>query len=505
MVALFLRFYGLGSQSFWIDEISVASFVKSGHLLSDLRDRGGPFEPPLHYLTVLAALQLPFGFETAARMPSALFGALEVLALMLLAREATNRRITALVAGVLLAFAPFVVRYSQENRYYVMFSALSLLSWWLLLRALRVRGRLPWLWYGVVAAAMQLTHPFTPLVLITQALVVGVVWWRERKAATAPALLRGYALAIVIGVILILPWYAYGATEWIPGLREGRSYTLNPPGQFAVPLDGDLFSRAATWLFGNSGDFTALVVVLVVLAIAAPLVARGRDRFVAAFALAYAVGFMVVLVPLARALGTYFAYRRVESLVPPLLLAVAVAVVGLADRLVSVRLPRPLAYSTAAVAFVVVVALSAAATLSYYDTEKTNFRGFARVVRDAPDGRVVYAGPTALRAAGLIQSYLHWKGVDRRIDYLVPGAPPAVTALPPDGVTWLTGSPPNRADVKTRSLNDLSSMQVIAGDRSGLLIILPWFVSTSRPTTTEEFVQQRDALGRLGPFMAAPK
>ena len=75
LLALFLRCYALGSQSFWIDEINVASFVKSGHLFSDLRDRGGPYEPPLHYLTVLAALQLPFGFETAARIPSAVFGA----------------------------------------------------------------------------------------------------------------------------------------------------------------------------------------------------------------------------------------------------------------------------------------------------------------------------------------------------------------------------------------------------------------------------------------------
>src|SRR4029079_11871428 len=130
------------------------------------------FEPPLHYLTVLAALHLPFGFETAARIPSAIFGTLEVLALVLLTREATRRRTTALVAGLLLAVAPFAVRYSQENRYYVMFSTLAQVSWRLLLRALRRRDGAAWIWYGVVAAAMQLTHPFSPLVLALEALVV---------------------------------------------------------------------------------------------------------------------------------------------------------------------------------------------------------------------------------------------------------------------------------------------------------------------------------------------
>ncbi len=49
---------------------------------------------------------------------------------------------------------------------------------------------------------------------------------------------------------------------------------------------------------------------------------------------------MLVLVPLARALGTYFAYRRIESLVPPLLLAVAIGIVGLVERLVTAP-PRP--------------------------------------------------------------------------------------------------------------------------------------------------------------------
>ncbi len=216
LVALFLRVYALGSQSFWIDEISVTSFVRSGHLLSDLRDRGGPFEPPLHYLTVLAALHLPFGFETAARIPSVIFGTIEVLALILLTREATTRRSTALVAGLLLAVAPFAVRYSQENRYYVMFSALVLLSWWLLLRGFRLGTLGNWVWYGVVAALMQLTHPFAPLVLLLEALVVGVMLWRERGTPKPKVLRRGYGLAIVVGLVLILPWYVYGALEVDP-------------------------------------------------------------------------------------------------------------------------------------------------------------------------------------------------------------------------------------------------------------------------------------------------
>jgi hypothetical protein len=343
------------------------------------------------------------------------------------------------------------------------------------------------------------------LVLIVEAVVVGFVLVRERGTPEGRQLLRSYALAVVTGFVLILPWYVYGSIEWIPHIRAGKSYRLNPEGQFAVPLDTDLFKRAAGWLLGNATNMTPLVIALVVLLVAAPLLARGRSRVVAGFALAYTLGFMLVLVPLARALGTYFAYRRVESFVPPLLLLVAIALVGIVDRLDAIRIPRPFAYGVGAVAVAVLVGLSFSATASYYDTEKTNFRAFARVVAEAPAGQDIVSGPATARSARYIRSYLHWKGVDRHVTFLIRGALPAVSAVPPDGVTWLTGSPPNRPDMQTRSLNDLRSMQVIGGDRSGLLVILPWFASTSRPSTVEELTQQRDAVAGLGVFLPAPK
>ncbi len=503
LIALFLRVYALGSQSFWIDEINVTSFVRSGHLFSELRDRGGPFEPPLHYLTVLAALHLPFGFETAARIPSALFGALEVFALMLLTREVTHRRTTALVAGALLAVAPFVVRYSQENRYYVMFSALSLLSWWLLARAFRVRGRWAWVAYGAMAAAMQLTHPFAPLVLIVQALVVAFVAVRARRTASAGPILRGYAIAVVVGIVLILPWYLYGASEWISGLSNGKSYGFNPGGGYSVPIDSALFTRLVEWLLGNSTGPTALVVVLVVAALSAPLLARHRDRRVALFALLYTIGFVLVLVPLARAIGTYFAYRRIESLVPAMLLLVAIAVVGAVDRLVQVHVDRRVAYAVGGALTGAILALSLGATVSYYGTEKTNYRALARVVRDVPADRTVVIGPSAYPP--LIRDYLGWKGVHRDVTYIVSKAPPPVVPLARGGVTWLTGASPNQSDMTTFPLNNLRKMQVIAGDTSGPLVIVPWFVSMSTPPTVGDFNRQAIVVAGLPHLLPPPK
>jgi 4-amino-4-deoxy-L-arabinose transferase-like glycosyltransferase len=502
VVALFLRFYGLGSQSFWIDEINVASFVKSGHLFSDLRDRGGPYEPPLHYLTVLAALQLPFGFETAARIPSAVFGALEVLALMLLTLEATRRRATALVAGSLLTVAPFVVRYSQENRYYVMFSTLVLLSWWLLLRALRLRTTWSWVWYGVTAAAMQLTHPFAPLVLGIEAGVVAVVAWRARKTDALRPLLRGYAIAVLIGIILILPWYAYGALDWVDGIRNGKRYGFNAKGSgYTVPIDRELFTRMAEWLLGNARELTVLVATLVVAIVAAPFLARGRDRKVSLFALAYTLGFVLVLVPLARAIGTYFAYRRIESLVPPLLLVAAIGIVALVDRLVCLRLDRKVAFAAGAVVLVVILGLSLAATIEYYGTEKSSYREMARIIRDTPAGEDVVI--TANADPTRILEYLSWQDVQRPVAFVVKNDPPDFPATMTK-IVWFTGAPPERDDMQTRPLNDLEKMQIVAGDSSGPLAILPWFVSRSEPASQAQLDEQGEAVSRLPHLLPPP-
>ena len=187
-----------------------------------------------------------------------------------------------------------------------------------------------------------------------------------------------------------------------------------------------------------------------------------------------------------------------------MLLLVAVALVAGVYRLFALHLQRRVAAGVGAVAVLVIAGLALAATISYYGTEKTNYRAFARVVHDAPAGQRIVVGSSTRRAAGLIRDYLHWKGVDRPVTFLVPGRQAPTIPVSADGVLWLTGAPPDRPDMRTRPLNDLAKMQVIAGDRSGLLIVLPWFASTSHPSSAAELETQRQAISQLPPFLPAP-
>ena len=153
---------------------------------------------------------------------------------------------------------------------------------------------------------------------------------------------------------------------------------------------------------------------------------------------------------------------------------------------------------------VAVLVLGAQATAAYYGTEKTNYREFARIVREAPDDALVVVGPVDHRTIPWIKSYLAWEGVDRPVRYLAVGDPPPALPLKPGGVVWLTGSPPNLAGLKTRALNDVGNMQVIAGDRSVGQSILPWFVSHSLPPDAATLKVQGDQISLLAPFLAAP-
>ena len=514
VVALVLRLYHLGAQSFWIDEISVTKFVRSGHLLSDLRDRGGPFEPPLHFLSVFAALWLPIGLESAARVPSALAGALEVLALILLTREATGRRAPAVVAGALLAVAPYAVRYSQEARYYTMFSAFALLSWWLVVRAVRVRSRVGWAAYGASVAALLLTHPFAPLVLVAQAgwLVVRS-WWVRRSEANPGSTSdlevegigvgHGYSGALLLAAVLTAPWYIYGALRWLPDLRDGKSYTVNKSGAIDVRLEPDLLKRVAEWLLGNATHATVLAVALLLAMLLAPFVASGRDRVVAIVAGGLGLTIFVMLVPLAREMGTYYAMRRIEALLPIGLMVAALGFVGVADRLRALGPPRAAVVVTG-LALTFVLVLGARATASYYKTEKTDYREFARVIRGAPADAAVVVGPVDVRTVPWIKSYMKWKGIHRPVHYFAVGYPPPKLPLSAGGVLWLTGVPPNVRGLSTRPLNDVGHMQVIAGDRSVGQSILPWYASRSHPHDRRTLDRQRLQVSVLPPFLPAP-
>ncbi|MEO6469873.1 MAG: glycosyltransferase family 39 protein [Acidimicrobiia bacterium] len=504
-----LRLFRLDTNSFWVDEINVLSFVRADHFLDHLRTEGGPFEPPLHFVLVWLATRLPMGFETASRLPAAAAGVAEVGMVILLARRLTRRHDVAILAGLFLAVAPFAVRYSQENRYYTLFSALHLATWWLVVRALDRRDRRAFLWWGVGVGLMFLAHPFAPLVLGAQLVAI----WRMTRARTVntspDSILPGDGLALrvrtgaVVAGIVAGPWFLWGAIRWVPDILDGRSYELNPREREAVGLSFDLFKRTTEWLLGNSARWTLLIVLLLALTVGAVAAAEPRLRRVAWWVSGYTVGFVIVLVPLTRVLRTYLAMRRIEFLLAPAVLVAAIGVVATAHRVRSWR--GDVIAQRARVAIVMsVAALSVAAVLAYYSTEKTNYRALADVIARVPARDLIVVGPVDERWPASINAYLRWRGVRRDLTFVVAGHGLPNLRSRGTRVVWITGSSPEHRRFRTRALNSVADLQVIAGDRTAPGAIVAWFASTTTPKSEAALHRDLEIVGALPVVLPPP-
>lgn len=108
------------NQSFWLDEainvMAVKTFSLSGLLTQYIV---ADFHPP-GWLVILWVWGKLFGFtETAARMPSVIFGTLTIFIVYLIGKNLISKKL-GIVAALLLSINPLHIYYSQEARMYAL-------------------------------------------------------------------------------------------------------------------------------------------------------------------------------------------------------------------------------------------------------------------------------------------------------------------------------------------------------------------------------------------------
>jgi mannosyltransferase len=192
-VALVLGLIRLGAPAVWVDE----SFT-----VDDLEHQYSFYLEGYYWLfyTVEKPWTLVAGTsEWALRLPSVIAAMLSCALLVVLGRRLFDRRI-ALIAGLLLATSPFMVRWSQQARAYTMMVALVLVATLLLLRAVERGTRGAWALYGVAFAVVMVWHPVAGLLLVVPHAVLAY----QRRGRFIPHGLLAVAIVMVFGV----PWSA---------------------------------------------------------------------------------------------------------------------------------------------------------------------------------------------------------------------------------------------------------------------------------------------------------
>jgi uncharacterized membrane protein len=205
---------------------------------------------------------------------SALLGIIGIGLGSLLGRRMTGSRLGGLVLAALIAVSPFHILYSQQVREYVLFTDVTLLSVWLLLRALE---RPTWSRFALYAAGLTLglySDVEFGLIVLAETLYVFALRWREgpKIAATSFALSAGAALA------LYAPW-AWLIVRAAARTARGVSWTSAPYpiGSYAIKW---LFNLGAVFFDYELADVRLGVLlgpILIITAFAAIRMFRGPD------------------------------------------------------------------------------------------------------------------------------------------------------------------------------------------------------------------------------------
>jgi hypothetical protein len=264
--------------------------------------------PPLYFL-LIKAWSAVAPFEAAwLRVPSAVFSALAVWPLFLLARHLGGSG-AAVLASMLFTCSNYHYGFAHEVRAYSLFTLLTMTGMWLLMRATQRPGQemKAMLHLSMLNVVLVYTHFFGWLVVGLQGLLVFVL-------PELRPLRRGF----LVGAVLTLSWFLPYGIIFVERMSQsvGEGTWLSPP----VPEE--LYNMM--WRWSNAPVLTVVFLALIVAAVAKDRMRSTGLRFALVWAFVPLLGMFAVSFAVPMFLDRYMVYAA-----PGFALLVALSVVGL--------------------------------------------------------------------------------------------------------------------------------------------------------------------------------
>jgi len=205
ILALSLRLWGIGSESYWLDEVNSVRraeqpFLESMNLV--ISDVHLPF-----YTVLLNPWVHLFGnSEIAARSLSLVFGVISVYVIFLLGKKLFNEK-TGIYSSILLAVSSIAIYYSQEARNYTLYLLLTMLSFYFYLNLLEENSWKNKILYFIPSLLMIYTHLFSLLALFVQNIYYLIKNYKNKNN-----LIHWFSVQAVLG-ILFIPWINITLTQ----------------------------------------------------------------------------------------------------------------------------------------------------------------------------------------------------------------------------------------------------------------------------------------------------
>jgi len=244
-VGFFLRFYDLGGESYWFDEIMSLHFSQQdlGSILN--LPAYEAHIPPLYYILLHFWIGLVGTSEFALRSLSALFGSLSIFALYKLGKYLFNVKI-AIYSSLILAVSIFHIYFSQEARMYSLLTLTTLVSIFFFLKSLNENRLRFWVSYIIVSILMLYTHSYGIFILIFQ--LFYLLFYYRNKIGCA----KNCFIAFFLVILGFFPWLIR-LFEITPYILEGNSAIAWIPKPEITLLLGTIV------IFCNSSVVTLLV------------------------------------------------------------------------------------------------------------------------------------------------------------------------------------------------------------------------------------------------------
>ena len=198
-----LRFYGLGEQCYFHDEIFELHVARRSipYIIEAVNIH--PVHSPLnqfisHYFLFLGQN------EFVLRLPAAIWGVLGVWVIYLAGSAFFNRRV-GLFSAFLLAISSYHIRYSQEARMYALLVLGALLSQYFFWKGLQGENKKNWIGYIIATTLALYTHLFAVFIVASQGIFICVRALLNRYSKVKFARSGLFWLSLVIIGLLFIP------------------------------------------------------------------------------------------------------------------------------------------------------------------------------------------------------------------------------------------------------------------------------------------------------------
>ncbi|MDJ0575210.1 MAG: glycosyltransferase family 39 protein [Xenococcaceae cyanobacterium MO_234.B1] len=260
LLGIYIRFNNLDTKIYWNDEVftslrisgytetDITQKINTGQIISNkelfqyqypnpnksLKDTlnslavEGAQHPPFYFVLLRFWVQLFGNSITTIRSFSAFLSILNLPAIYLLCKELFKSPKVGWIATILIAVSPFHFLYAQAARQYSLWSLLTLLSSWALLRAIRIKNKFSWAIYATTSSLNIYTFPFSLFTIVGQGAYITII---ENFKLTK--ITKNYVFSVLFVAVSFIPWFLYALLS-LSHVKTTTSW-LNYSLQYGIP------------------------------------------------------------------------------------------------------------------------------------------------------------------------------------------------------------------------------------------------------------------------------